>query len=57
MAAAISAQKDRPRDPKGPSPWEEFLVPTETNASCPVALELIKPSTYDFQLEKVPTFP
>ena len=42
VAAAITAQKDKPRKPKEPSPWEEFLVPTETDASNPVALELIK---------------
>ena len=36
----IAAQKGKPRDPKEPSPWEEFLVPTETGASNPVALKL-----------------
>ena len=38
VAAAIVAQKDMPREPKEPSPWQEFLVPTETHASRPVAL-------------------
>ena len=42
VAAAIAAQKDKPRDPKEPSPWEEFLVPTETDATNAVALELTK---------------
>ena len=42
VAAAIAAQKKKPREPKEPSPWEEFLVPTETDASNPVALELMK---------------
>ena len=42
MAVAITAQKDKPWDPKDRSPWEELLVPTETDASNPVALELIK---------------
>ena len=27
-------------EPKEPSPWEEFLVPTETGATNAVALEL-----------------
>ena len=42
VAAAIAAQKYKPRETREPSPWEEFLVPTETDASNPVALELIK---------------
>ena len=43
VAAAIATQKDKPRELKEPSPWEEFLVPMETGASSLVALELIKP--------------
>ena len=63
VAAAIAAQKDKPREPKEPSPWEEFLVPTETDASNPVALELIKlfrtpPNLQSLKLtaEEIPQF-
>ena len=35
-------QKDKPKDLKEPSPREEFLVPTETDATNSVALELSK---------------
>ena len=41
VAAAIAAQKDKPRDPKEPPPWKDLFVPTETDASNPVWLELI----------------
>ena len=60
---SIAAQKDKPREPKEPSPWEEFLVPTETDASNPVALELIKlfrttPNLQSLKLtaEEIPQF-
>ena len=42
VAAAMAAQKEKPLEPKDPSPWEEFLVPRKTYATNAVALELIK---------------
>ena len=63
VAAANAAQKDKPGEPKEPSPWEEFLVPTETDASNPVALELIQlfrtpPNLQSLKLtaEEIPQF-
>ena len=42
MAAALTAQKDRPNEPIEPFPSEDFLVPTETEATNAVVLEPTK---------------
>ena len=43
IATAIASQKDKTKDKgKEPSPWDDFLVPTETEATNAVALELVK---------------
>jgi hypothetical protein len=62
VATALAAQKDK-KESKEPSPWEDFLAPTETEATNAVALELIKlfktpPNLQSLKLtaEEIPKF-